>query len=608
MDYQKTANQIKEAVGGEKNISTVTNCATRLRFTLNDEKLANDEQVKAIAGVMGVVHSQGQYQVIIGQDVENVAKYLKSTENGNEKKSKNILEIIAGCFTAILPVITAAGMLQAFLVLATSFGLSAEHPTYIVLYNIANSAFYFLPILLGFSSAKKFNVNPYMGAFLGAILVNPALMGIEGLSLFSVPIKAVTYSSSVIPIFLGVAFMSIIEPIADKVSPKIIKFFTKPLLTIIIVAPVTLIVLGPLGTVIGEYLSQFILFIDSYFGLLTPVIIGALCPILVMTGMHYALMPLVFQQFTTMGYDSIMAPGMLAANISQGAAGLAVAYKTKNKDLKALAASTGFTGVLGITEPVMYGVNLKLKRPFYAVMVGGAAGGLVAGLFGVKSYALASPGLAAIAVFLGGEGLNNLYGALASIVVSFVVTFIVTLILGFEDPVDETMAPVSEPTTESTNPEQASLQTETTIYAPLKGKIIPLSEVPDQVFSTEMMGKGLAIIPTEGKVVSPVDGKVTSIFPTLHAIGLTSNQGVEILIHIGLDTVQLKGQYYTLKVAEGDNVQIGDELVLFDKEKIEQSGYQTVTPIIITNSNQFKEIICLPNENVNYVDEIIQIH
>ncbi len=605
MDYKQMSEEILKAVGGEKNINSATHCATRLRLYLKDESLANDGEVKKIKGVMGIAHSQGQYQIIIGQEVGNVAKYFmnQKEETGEEKKKFNILELIAGCFTAILPVLTAAGMLQALLVLATSFGVSDKNDTYIVLYNIANAAFYFLPVILGFSCAKKFHVNSYMGAFLGAILIHPDLMG-KGLSFIGIPIKAVTYSSSVVPIFLGVAFMSIVEPLADKVCPKIVKFFLKPLLTIIIVAPVTLIVLGPIGMVIGEYLSKLILFINNNFGMLTPIIIGGLCPVIIMTGMHYAIMPISIQQFSTMGYDSIMAPGMLCCNIAQGGAGLAVALKTKNKDFKALATSTGITALLGITEPVMYGVNLKLKRPFLAVMIGGACGGIVSGIFAVKSFAFASPGLAGIAIFIGGNGFKNIIGALLSIVVAFIVSFVMTLILGFEDETDGEAILETDEITEKVIKTNAE---EKIIFSPLKGKIIPLKEVPDEAFASEAMGKGLAIIPEEGKILSPVDGVISALFPTLHAIGITSDNGVEILIHVGIDTVNLNGKYYEAKVKANDRVQVGTQLLTFDKDAIEKEGYETVTPIIIANTNEYSDINILKQENVDYRQKIMTI-
>lgn len=437
MEYLKIADSIKKYIGGVDNIQSVTHCATRLRLILKDEKLADDNSIKKLDGVVGLVKKGGQYQIIIGTEVEKVFKEFKEfSENKEDEKNKtnkfDILGIIAGCFTPILPAITAAGMLSALLALVGTFGFS-ETATFTTLTAISNSAFYFLPILIGFSSAKNFNINPYMGAFLGAVLLHPEIMNIEGMSIFGLPITPTTYSSSVIPIILGVALMRVVDPVINKYTPQMLRFFLAPLLTILIVAPVTLIVLGPLGGIIGNYLTEFIVMVNDHYSWLASMLLGGLFPLLVMTGMHYALMPLSFQQFSTMGYNSITTPNMLSANIAQGAAGLAVALKTKDKKLKTLATSAGLTGLLGITEPVMYGVNIRLKRPFIAVLIGGAAGGLFAGIFGLKAFAFASPGLAALPIFLGGEGFKNFFVAIGAIVVSFAVSFVMTLILGFED-------------------------------------------------------------------------------------------------------------------------------------------------------------------------------
>lgn len=444
MNYTETAQNIKKYIGGTDNIQSVTHCATRLRLILNDEKLADDNCIKKINGVVDLVKQGGQYQIIIGTDVEKVFKEFKEVPKSiNSKKKKiDILGIIAGCFTPIIPALTAAGMLSALLALASTFGFS-ETATYTTLTAISNAVFYFLPILIGFSSAKNFDLNPYMGAFLGGVLVHPDVMNIEGMSILGLTITPTTYSSSVIPIILGVAFMKAVDPFVNKYTPKALKFFLVPLLTIIIVAPVTLVVLGPIGGIIGNYLSDFIVIVNDHYSWLSSMLLGGLFPLLVMTGMHYALMPLSFQQFSSMGYNSITTPNMFVANIAQGAAGLAVAYKTKNKKLKTLAASAGFTGLLGVTEPVMYGVNIKLKKPFYAVIIGGAAGGLFGGIFGLKAFAFASPGLAAIPIFLGGEGFKNFFVAIGAAGISFVVSFAMTLILGFDDQ-EETAMEIEE--------------------------------------------------------------------------------------------------------------------------------------------------------------------
>jgi PTS system beta-glucosides-specific IIC component len=403
--------------------------------------------------------------------------------------------------------------------------------------------------------------------------------------------------------------MSIIEPLADKFSPNSVKFFLKPLLTIIIVAPVTLIVLGPLGGIIGNYVSEIIFFINNRFSWLASMLIGGLCPLLVMTGMHYAIMPVVFQQFTTMGFDSIMAPGMLSANISQGAAGLAVALKTKNKNLKAIASSTGFTGILGVTEPVMYGVNLKLKRPFYAVIIGGASGGLFAGIFGLKSYALASPGLAAIAIFLGGDGLKNFFVAIGSIIISFIVTFVMTLILGFEDPAEDNADIINDSKNQdTTNSDNIKLPSKSIINSPLSGEVVPLSKVNDPTFAEGLLGDGVAIIPSKGRVVSPFNGTIATIFPSKHAIGLTSDDGAEVLIHIGLDTVKLDGKFFTAHIKSGDKVKTRDLLVEFDINKIKERGYEVITPVIITNAPSYNHINPTTKENVKDNEPLITLN
>ena len=600
MDYSDVAKQIKRNVGGNENIKDVTHCATRLRIVLKNENLANDEEIKKIKGVMGLVKQGGQYQIIIGTDVKNVFSEFKfESDNRNDKESKkkkiDILGMIAGCFTPIIPALTAAGMLSALLALAGTFGWS-ETPTFIALTAISNAVFYYLPILIGFSAAKNFSVNPYMGAFLGAILVHPDIMNIEGMKIFGMPITPTTYSSSVIPIILGVCFMALIEPLANKYSPKALRFFLAPLVTIVIVAPVTLVVLGPLGGILGNYLSDFILLINSHYSWLSSMLLGGLFPLLVMTGMHYAVMPLAFQQFASVGYNSITTPNMFCANIAQGAAGLAVAFKTKDKGLRTLAASAGFSGLLGVTEPVMYGVNIKLKRPFIAVMIGGAAGGLFGGIFGLKAFAFASPGLAAIAIFLGGGGLTNFFIALGAAAISFAVSFIMTLILGFDDPKEEEMR------------NESIESKDTTIFAPLEGQVNDLTSVNDTTFSEEMLGKGCAILPSSGKVVAPFDGIVSVVFPSKHAIGIISDDGVEVLIHIGLDTVKLNGQYFELHVKQGDRVLVGDELINFDIEKIKEMGLDIITPVIITNTKKYHSINLInKNSNVEVTEPLVSV-
>lgn len=614
MNYKELASQILQKVGGVNNVSHVTHCATRLRFNLKDLSKASLNEVKKIKGVISAVNNGGQFQVVIGQDVANVYRELVEIGNfgtgtshvSSDEKTplvSKIMDTIAGIFTPVLPALAGAGMLKAILVLATTFNwLSADSSTYYYLDFISDAVFYFLPFLLAFTSAQKFKCNPFLAAVVAGIFLHPNLAAAgDNSTFFGLTVPHVSYSSSVIPIILTVWAMSYIERFADKISPKFIKFFTKPLITLLIIAPIALIVVGPLGTYVGDIVASFIGMLDSKASWLVPLLLGAFSPLLVMMGMHYSLFPVAMSNLGALGYDTVLAPGMLAANIAQGGAALAVAVKTKNSELKQLASSSGVTAVLGITEPAMYGVNLKLKRPFIAVMIGGAAGGLYAGLVGVKGYGFASPGLAALPVFMGPNGVSDLINAAITCAIAFVISFVAAYVLGFEEEADE------EEVIEEQAVTTEKLENRVKIYSPLQGEVIALNKVNDQVFSQEIMGKGIAIIPTENKVVSPVNGKVSVMFPTGHAIGIISEEGVELLIHIGLDTVNLNGQHFNPRVQVGAEVKVGDVLVEFDHEAIKAAGFDIVTPVIITNSKDYFDVVGIEDQYTNPGEEIMAI-
>ena len=549
---------------------------------------------------MGVVNKGGQYQVIIGSDVANVCKEINDLANlqdntaAVEEDNKNavvkVLDTIAGIFTPIIPAITGAGMLKAVMALLVSFKvISTSSQTYSILNFMADAAFYFLPFLLANSAAKKFKCNTYMAMTLAAVLLHPnfsAMVDVakttgEGIKFLGIPVTIATYSSSVIPIILGVWLMSFVEPIADKVSPKAIKFFTKPLITLVVAGLGTLIVLGPIGNVCGNGISAGIEFLNKYANWLVPFIVGTFSPLLVMTGMHYGLIPIGINNLATAGFDTVVGPGMLGSNIAQGAASLAVACKTKNSELKQLATSAGITGVCGITEPAMYGVTLKLKRPLIGVMIGGGVSGLFLGIFGVGRYTSGSPGLLALPGYIGTDGFRNIIFACIGAAIAFVVSFVVTYFVGFEDVVEENS---EEKVVESTTKDTA-------VHSPLSGRCVQLSEVSDPMFAEGMMGNGIAIIPQEGRVVSPVDGVISAIFDTKHAIGIKSNDGAEILIHVGIDTVNLKGKHFNAKVKAGDSIKKGDLLLEFDINAIKKAGYDVITPVIITNTGDYSDII-----------------
>ncbi len=603
MNYKELARIIIENVGGKENVSALTNCATRLRFNLKDDTKANTDKLKNTKGVMGVVNKGGQYQVIIGSDVANVCKAINEIANfegaskvGEEEDKRNpvvkVLDTIAGIFTPIIPAITGAGMLKAVMALLVSFKLiDTTSQTYSILNFMADAAFYFLPFLLANSAAKKFKCNPYMAMTIAGVLMHPNFTAMinsakqagTSISFIGLPVTMATYSSSVIPIILGVWFMSFVEPVADKVSPNAIKFFTKPLITLVVAGIVTLVFLGPLGNICGNGIAAGIAFLDQYAKWLVPLIVGTFSPLLVMTGMHYGLIPIGINNLATAGFDTVVGPGMLGSNIAQGAAALAVACKTKNKELKQLASSAGITGVCGITEPAMYGVTLKLKKPLIGVMLGGGVSGLFLGIFGVGRYTSGSPGLLALPGYIGTDGFTNIMFACIGAAIAFVVSFVVTYLVGFEDIIEEKTQEVKKEVEET----QVN---DAVIYSPISGQCVALSEVSDPMFSEGMMGDGVAIMPEEGRVVAPVNGVVSALFDTKHAIGITGEDGTEILIHVGIDTVNLKGKYFDAKVKLGDTIKIGDVLVEFDKNAIIKEGYEVITPVIVTNSVVYSAI------------------
>ncbi len=449
MDFKELAASILANVGGKENVDKVVHCATRLRFTLKDETKAQTDALKKTKGVLSVINAGGQYQVVIGPDVPQVYQQVialggfesaapvedeKAAKEDHRSKLSRVLESIASIFQPIIPAITGAGLLKAFMALFVTLGwLDNTTQTYTILNAFADSAFYFLPILLGASAARSFKCNQYVAMALGGVLVYPQFItllgGEEAVHLFGLPVTQASYSSSVVPILLGVWFMSIVEHFVQKISPQAIKFFSVPLASIFIAGTVTVLVLGPIGTWIGDLIAAFFTWLTATAGWLVPTLVGIFNPLLVMTGTHYGLIPIGTNNLATAGFDTVVGPGMLASNVAQRAAGLAMAIRARNKDTKQLAASAGLTGVLGITEPVLYGINLKFIFPLIAAMVGGGVGGLYLGITGAGRYAAGSPGLLVLPAYIGGDGMGNFVNACIGTVIAMVVSFIVCFVL-----------------------------------------------------------------------------------------------------------------------------------------------------------------------------------
>lgn len=616
MDFEKLADIILKGIGGEENIAGFTHCATRLRFTLKDESVADEATLKNTKGILGIAKSGGQFQIIIGNEVPKayaaIQGKLKGTADaGTDSKiapkkmkiSERIFDFVSAIFTPVLPAIIGAGLVKSVLAIAVLLGADTESMTYYFLNFIGDAPLYFLPVMLAFTAAKKLGCNQFLSGAIAGAMLHPnytALItdaySIHFSSFLGIPVTLASYSSSVIPVLLMVFALKYMEAFLEKILPKMVKFFFKPLLCLLIVAPVTFIVLGPIGFVVGVGISTALNFLNEHIGWLVPTIIGAIYPLMVTTGMHYGLVPFMMQSLAAEGFETIAGPGNLPSNIAQGAASLCVAVKTKDKELKQTAFTTGTTAVLGITEPALFGVTLKFRKVLACVMLGGGIGGFYAGIMGVKCFSFCSPGLLSLVAYIGPDGWMNLIHSCISMAIAFVVTFVAVWFWGFEKETPEANVKNSRSEAKAEDSVENDVQNvnktegKKIIASPAKGEAVPLTEVPDPTFAEGMLGRGAAVRLTEGKIFSPVDGTVVSIFPTKHAIGLESSDGVEILIHVGIDTVQLDGKYFEAAVADGQQVKKGDLLLTCDLDKIQDAGYQTITPVIVTNTDAYSKI------------------
>ncbi len=636
MDFKQLASTILENVGGKENVKSVVHCATRLRFTLFDSSKANKEVLGKTKGVLKVVDAGGQFQIVIGPDVPQVYQEVvalgnfetsapvedaKAEADDNRSKLSKVLEGIASIFQPVIPAICGAGLLKAVLALCSVLKwIDTSGQTYIILNALSDSAFYFLPILLAQSCAKKFKCNQGTAMALAGLLVYPTfitlLKGEEAVKIFNlIPVTKATYTSSVIPIILGVWFMSYVEHFVQKYCPKAVKFFFVPFFSLVIGGVVTICALGPIGAWLSNLIQLFFSWLKDVAPWLVPTVVGIVSPLLVMTGTHYGLIPIGTNNLATVGHDAVVGPGMLVSNVAQGAAGLAVAVRSKDPDVKQLASSGGITGVLGITEPVLYGINLKYTYPLYAAMIGGGVGGLFLGLTGVERFGAGSPGLLVLPVYLPTEQalelgftISNFYCAVIGVVIAMVVSFVACYIMyGIWEKKGKTEETETTSSAETTVQEVVTDANDDVICAPCKGEVVALTDVKDEVFSSGAMGKGVAINPSEGKIYSPCDGTISVFFPTGHAIGLQATNGAEVLIHVGMDTVNLNGKGFTPKAKAGDTVKKGQLLLEVDLDEIKNAKLSAITPVIITNTADMKDVVATDAKTANVGDKLITI-
>ncbi|EMF0395531.1 PTS glucose transporter subunit IIA [Enterococcus hirae] len=620
MDNQAVGKRVWEAVGGEKNVNSLVHCATRLRFKLKDESVADTQKLKQDPDVIQVVQSGGQYQVVIGSNVADVYQAIVdeqglTDQSGTEDQSKNplnrLIDIISSIFTPFLGAMAAAGILKGFLSLATVLGwLSADTGAYQILFAAADGVFTFLPVMLAFTAAKKFKTNQFLSVAIAMALVYPAITQLAGaggaVDFFGLPIVLAQsgYTSSVIPIILAVWVQSKFEPLVKKVIPQFLQMIFVPMIVLLVMVPLTFLLLGPIGTVIGNGLGSLFNSIYSFSPLVAGLIMGSLWQVFVMFGMHWGFVPIMFLNIEQYGFD-VMVPMLLPAVLAQGGAALAVAIRTKDTKLRSLGISSTITSLFGITEPTVYGVTLPLKKPFVIACLSAGIGGAMIGFAGVKAFSSGLVSLLTIPTFISTNQAveSNVTMAILATALSFVLAFVGTLVVGFDETVQDEKLETNQQTTAGDTISSARHN----LKSPLSGKVLPLSDVPDKVFSSGAMGKGLAIDPEKGELIAPADGEITTIFPTGHAVGLTTKDGIEILMHIGMDTVELEGQGFETFVKQGDQVKAGDLLVRFDIEAIKAAGYSMITPIVITNTEHFADVLELNQEELIASEDFLAI-
>lgn len=625
--YEKLAKEIIKYVGGVENVNSVSHCITRLRFRLKDESKADDNTLKNLDGVVTVMHSAGQYQVVIGNhvpmvyaDVCEVGGFTNESLINNEEEDapkgifNKLIDIVTGCFQPVLGPLCASGIIKglnallAFL-LGESFSASG---TYAVLNAIGDAIFYFFPIILGYTAAKKFKVNVVVGMLIGAALCYPTIqadalsaageaigtlpfVGNYFATFMGVPFVAANYTTTVVPVILIVAFAAFIQKYANKWIPEMLRNFFVPFFVLIISVSIGLLIIGPVVSAFTSLLTDGFAAIYNFSPVVSGLVVGFAWQILVIFGLHWAIIPLAIMNIGNMGYDTILV-GQFGTTFALTAALLAMCLKMKDKNKRALAVPAIISGFFGVTEPGIYGFALPEKKPFIFSCIAAAIGGGVFTFLGGQQYVIGGLGIFGTVSFISESGdPTSMYYSFICIAVSMVVGFLLTYFL-WNDHSDE-----------KTETALNNKKNKEIITSPLTGKVIPLKNVKDDAFAQGALGNGIAIIPSEGKVVSPVNGTISVLFPTLHAIGITSDSGVELLIHIGLNTVQLNGEGFTAHIKQGNKVRKGQLLLDVDLKSIEKAGYSTETPIIISNTKDMLDILPTDKENVTRNEDIITV-
>lgn len=603
-DYNKLASDILREVGGEKNINSFTRCATRLRLVLNETPAQAKAQVQKLPGVIAVVESGGQFQVVIGTHVADVFNALSAIigedNTGNTSKPKTrwldaVIGTMSAVFAPIVYILAAAGILQGLLIVVALIDADVKTTgTFEILNFMSWTPFAFLPVFIAITAARHFKCNPFIAVLCCCALINPEWSAMAGriangesITFLLIPLAKTVYTSSVLPPLFLVWALSWLEKRVEKAIPDVVSALFTPLICFVIIVPLTLLIIGPVTTWAAMGIASGYNALFAAAPAVAAAVIGGVWQIIVIFGVHWGITPVIMANFDTQGYDSFQAYQTIAV-IGQMAAVFGVFLKTRNRELKTTSMSAGITAIFGITEPAIYGVTLRFKKPFICGCIGGAVGAVVASLFGSLYYAYAAlPGLFTLVNAISPDAPMSFIGELAGSATAIILTIVLVQFVGFDDPVaEETLTEEKEPAPVSA-PVTTAAKTSLDLVSPLNGDVIALEEVADDAFAQKVLGDGIAIRPQSGQVVAPCDARVETLIDSHHAIGLSCDNGAELLIHVGLNTVNLQGEHFRPLVKEGDVVKAGTPLLEFDKEAIERAGYDLTTPVLVINSDEF---------------------
>lgn len=601
MTTQDSARAILEHVGGAANVASLHHCSTRLRFTLADDSQADEAALKATPGVIGVVLGT-QTQVIVGSGVNDYFREIEKIRTGSgtraaarvdsatpkltiKRAGSVFMDFVVGVFTPIIPAVAGAGIFKSFLILAVALGwLQTTDQTYQVLTAIPDAVFFFLPLLVTYTAAKKLDVNIPLALGIVGLLVFPTFAGLltqeGGVALFGLTVPAIAYNAQVFPPILAVLLLAVVERFARRISPSVISTFLVPLICFVVVAPATIFLLGPLGFFLGTLLTGAMLWLYGTLGWIAVALMAAALPFIVSVGMHKAFIPPTVATMASAGKESFYLVASLAHNLAEAGSSLAIAVRTKNKTLRGTAISSGISAFFGITEPALYGVTLQNRRAIVSVVIGAFVGGSYLGIAAISAFALVSPGAASISMFIDMANPWNLLHAVIGALVAMVTSFIVSLVIWKDS--DSATVRLLEQQAGTATPAAAG-----GIVAPMTGEVLALEKVDDPVFSGGILGPGVAIRPTDGEVRAPISGTVSSLLPSRHALGILGDDGLEVLVHVGLDTVRLEGAPFTAHVAQGDRVEAGQHVLTADLAAIEAAGLDITTPVVVLNGDAY---------------------